>query len=291
MNLRSVWLILMSLFNESLHGWLMLTLFNALTPVWWCSPQAQVTKQGHSVTQPIWECQVSSRQDNNNNNQKCGLYMLHLMFLFSSFCNFLSPPSEWRLMCCLVLFRSSNQSRLLSPGEGLYTGQFVTTILLNLGSHRWLRRTLYMHGWSLLQGPHWHTYWESIASLPRNKDQMLEQHPTSSVALHVFLGLIMTFYFHSWWFHLYTVEGPPPLIWVNVETMYLMYHIMFSFPVSLAIHCTSQWGKQLDASTPLSWFPLQNLRPAGLPLLQGSVWHQTRWLPGKTAACLRPSSP
>lgn len=96
------------------------------------------------------------------------------------FCNFLSPPSEWRLVCCLVLFRTSNQSHLLSPGEGLYTGQFVTTILLNLGSHRWLHWALFMHGWSMLQGPHWHTYWQSIASIPRNKDQVL--------------GLIMTLF-------------------------------------------------------------------------------------------------
>lgn len=61
-------------------------------------------------------------------------------------------------------------------------------------------------------------------------------------------------------------------------------YLFFCFLARWVLHSTFQWGKQPDPSTPLSWLPLQDLRPAGLPLLQGSVRYQTGWLPGKTKA-------
>lgn len=51
-------------------------------------------------------------------------------------------------MCCWVLFSRSKQSHLQSPGEEYYTGLFVTTMLLTLGSHRWLFWSLFMNEWS-----------------------------------------------------------------------------------------------------------------------------------------------
>lgn len=62
--------------------------------------------------------------------------------------------------------------------------------------------------------------------------------------------------------------------------MYLIYPFVCLSHLVLVKYY--QWGKQPDSSTSLSWLPLQDVRPAGLPLLQRSVRHQARWLPGKT---------
>lgn len=148
----------------------MLTLLNVLIASVVVFPSGPSYKTGSFC---VWAPLRMSGLTVQSRRQNMQVIFLCLLCLFSDFCYSLSLPSESRLMCCVVLFRASNQSHRQSPGEGLYTGQFVTTILVNLGSHRWLYWTLFMHGWSTLQGPHWYAYWESIASIPRNKDQVL----------------------------------------------------------------------------------------------------------------------
>lgn len=49
--------------------------------------------------------------------------------------------------------------------------------------------------------------------------------------------------------------------------------------------CFHQWREQPDTGAPLPRLPLQNLRPAGLPLLPGALRDQTRWLPGRSKHC------
>lgn len=71
----------------------------------------------------------------------------------------------------------------------------------------------------------------------------------------------------------------------GVSTAFL-FDFMHSNLSLLCGFCTWQRGKQPDPGTPLPRLPLQDLRSPGLPLLQRSVRHQTRRLPGETPSTL-----
>lgn len=163
------------------------------------------------------------------------------------FCHSFTLLSLLRLLCCVQLLRASNRSHLQSPGKGLDTGGFVTIILSNLGSHG------SMLGWSPSQGPDWYTYQESIALISRNKKCYPPLVPSMQDP-----RLDCTACVNSDCFTYITLK-----VYFGISCTILC----FCFPAFLAISYTSQRGEQLDASTSLPWFPLQDLCPDGLSLL------------------------
>lgn len=186
-------------------------------------------------------------------------------------------------MCCVVLFRSSNQSHLRSPGEELYTGQFVTTIRVPIND---LTETCSCMGGAYYKGSLIHLHGVNSLDTKAQRLGVRLHFPPGVACMGSLVGEWLFVLITLTLFHLYNVK---PLVTLNrfsVGIMYLTSNVMnimcFYFLACWIVHCTSQWGKQLDSSTSLSWLPLQDLRPTGLPLLQGSVRYQTRRLPGKT---------
>lgn len=70
-----------------------------LSPVWWCSLRAQVTKQGRSVSEPLWECRVSQFSQD---DRTCRLFFCVCCVYFQIFAiPFLSPQ---RRGSCVVWY-------------------------------------------------------------------------------------------------------------------------------------------------------------------------------------------
>lgn len=126
-------------------------------------------------------------------------------------------------MCCVVLFRSSNQSHLRSPGEELYTGQFVTTIRVPIND---LTETCSCMGGAYYKGSLIHLLGVNSLDTKAQRLGVRLHFPPGVACMGSLVGEWLFVLITLTLFHLYNVK---PLVTLNrfsVGIMYLTSNVM-----------------------------------------------------------------